>query len=72
MHNLLKEVWVDYNYQQWLSHFIENDKARLQIDFSEEPILTPEQRKLIFKSIKAFQIGEHSDGVYLTELAEKF
>ena len=72
MHNLFKEVWVDYNYQQWLSHFIENDKARLQIDFSEEPILTPEQRKLIFKSIKAFQIGEHSDGVYLTELAEKF
>lgn len=72
MHNLSKEVWVDYNYQQWLSHFIENDKARLQIDFSEEPILTPEQRKLIFKSIKAFQIGEHSDGVYLTELAEKF
>ena len=71
-YNLKKEVWVHYNYQQWLTHFKENDKARLQIDFSEEPILTHEQRKLIFKSIKAFQMGEHSDGVYLTELAERF
>ena len=71
-YNLKKEAWVHYNYQQWLTHFKENDKARLQIDFSEEPILTHEQRKLIFKSIKAFQMGEHSDGVYLTELAERF
>ena len=72
MHDLTKEIWVDYNYEDWLIHFKENDKARLQIDFSEEPVLTEEQRKLIFKSIKAFQMGEHSDGVYLAKLAEKF
>ena len=72
MYDLTKENWVDYNYEDWLIHFKENDKARLQIDFSEEPVLTEEQRKLIFKSIKAFQMGEHSDGVYLAELAEKF
>ena len=50
-YNLKKEAWVHYNYQQWLTHFKENDKARLQIDFSEEPILTHEQRKLIFKPV---------------------
>ena len=72
MHDLTKEIWVDYNYEDWLIHFKENDKARLQIDFSEEPVLTDEQRKLIFKSVKAFQMGEHSDGVYLAKLAEKF
>ena len=72
MHKLTDTEWVDYNYQDWLIHFKENDKQRLQIDFSEEPVLTPEQRKLIFKSIKAFQMGEHSDGVYLAELAKKF
>ena len=72
MHDLTKEIWVDYNYEDWLVHFKENDKQRLQIDFSEEPVLTEAQRKLIFKSIKAFQMGEHSDGVYLAELAKKF
>lgn len=72
MHDLTKEVWVNYDYEKWLTHFRENDKERLQLDFSEEPVLTPEQRKLIFKSIKAFQMGEHSDGVYLAELAGKF
>ena len=40
MHDLTKEIWVDYNYEDWLIHFKENDKARLQIDFSEEPVLT--------------------------------
>ena len=72
MYDLTKEVWVDYNYEDWLAHFKENDKARLKLDFAEEPELTEEQRKLIFKSIKAFQMGEHSDGVYLAELAKKF
>ena len=26
MYDLTKEVWVDYNYEDWLSHFKENDK----------------------------------------------
>ena len=72
MYDLTKEVWVNYNYEDWLAHFRENDKERLKLDFAEEPVLSEEQRKLIFKSIKAFQMGEHSDGIYLAELAEKF
>ncbi|MBO4460537.1 MAG: hypothetical protein J5778_07770 [Clostridiales bacterium] len=72
MHDLTKEVWVNYTYEDWLAHFKENDKARLKLDFASEPELSEEQRKLIFKSIKAFQMGEHSDGIYLAELAEKF
>lgn len=72
MHNLTNQEWVDYNYADWLNHFKENDKARLEVDFSDEPELTDEEKKLIFKSIKAFQMGEHSDGVYLAELAKKF
>ena len=72
MHDLTKEPWVNYNYKDWLAHFKENDQARLKLDFSEEPVLTDTQRKLIFKSIKAFQMGEHSEGMYLVRLAEKF
>ena len=72
MLDLTKEPWVNYNYKAWLAHFKENDQARLQLDFSEEPVLTDAQRKLIFKSIKAFQLGEHSEGMYLVRLAEKF
>jgi hypothetical protein len=72
MHDLTKEVWVKYDYKDWLDHFKENDKERLKIDFAEEPQLTEEQGKLIFKSIKAFQMGEQSDGIYLAELAKKF
>ena len=55
MYDLTKEVWVNYNYEDWLAHFRENDKERLKLDFAEEPVLSEEQRKLIFKSIKAFQ-----------------
>ena len=39
MHDLTKEPWVNYNYEDWLAHFKENDQARLQLDFSEEPVL---------------------------------
>jgi len=63
---------VRYSYKDWLAYFRANDGRRLKIDFGQEPKLSKKARKLIFPSISAFQMGEHSDGNYLYEIAEEF
>ena len=72
MYNLLTTKYVKYSYSEWLNELKQNDKCRLKIDFSEEPVLNLSERKLIFPSITAFQRGEHSDGIHLLYEAEKF
>ena len=72
MMDLLQSELVHYKYTDWIRHFEENDKKRLRIDFSEEPELSPMEKKLIFPSVRAFQKGEGSDGRYLMKTAEAF
>ena len=61
-----------YSYHQWDMYLKENDKHRLKIDFSSERSLSKAEKALIFPSIKAFQIGEHSDGTVLLSAVTRF
>ncbi|MBQ7718431.1 MAG: hypothetical protein IJT38_03950 [Clostridia bacterium] len=72
MINIREMPCISYNYHQWYKYLKDNDKQRLIIDFSSEPLLNKAERKLIFPSIKAFQIGEHSDGTILLKAVSKF
>lgn len=72
MIELRNDSSVKNSYDEWLEFFRENDKHRLQIDFSQEVKLSDETKALILPSISAFQIGEHSDGLHLVKAAEVF
>lgn len=72
MIELRNDSSVKYSYDEWLEFFRENDKHRLQIDFSQEAALSDETKALILPSISAFQIGEHSDGLHLIKVSEAF
>lgn len=68
---LTKSKMTKFGYAQWERYFAHNDTKRLQIDFSQEGILTETEKQLIFPSIKAFQKGEGSDGLCLIRCAEQ-
>ena len=72
MIELRNDPSVKYSYDEWLEFFRENDKHRLQIDFSKEPALPSDIKALILPSVSAFQIGEHSDGLHLIKISEAF
>lgn len=61
-----------FHYNDWIRYFKKNNEHRLNIDFSKESILMPEDRILIQPSIRAFQRGEASEGRNLMRLAEIF
>lgn len=61
-----------FSYQEWVSYFEKNYTERLQIDFSQEKMLSEEERDLIFPSVRAFQKGEGSDGVHLLKTVDIF
>ncbi|MCM1040300.1 MAG: hypothetical protein NC434_13355 [Ruminococcus sp.] len=63
---------TDIEHMNWAVYFEENHAQRLQIDFSEEPQLSPEEKELIFPSIREFQKGEASDGRFLLKCARRF
>lgn len=56
----------------WAAYFQNNNDHRLQIDFTGEPPLTPEEKDLIFPSIQIFQKGEASEGLFLLSCAERY
>ncbi|WP_341227878.1 ferritin-like domain-containing protein [uncultured Arcticibacterium sp.] len=47
--------------KQWLEYFQENTTQK-RIDWRIEPKVTTEERKVIIKSLKAWQLGETSEG----------
>lgn len=72
MINITKSKMNLYTYREWTDYFAKNDTRRLSIDFSGEKPLTEEEKKLIFPSMRAFQKGEGSDGVFLMRTVEEF
>lgn len=56
----------------WTEYFKYNNAHLLKLDFSNHHELSAEEKRLIAPSIRAFQIGEGSDGKHLTESVEKF
>ncbi len=59
-----------FGYKEWIAYFKDNDKKRLDVDFSQEKGLSGEEMALIFPSIRAFRKGEGSDGGHLMEAAD--
>lgn len=53
----------------WTNYFENNQKNLIELDFSAQDYITSEEKKLITKSIKAFQIGEGSSGLHLIKSA---
>lgn len=62
----------NFDYNDWVSYFEDNDTKRLKIDFSQEKELSQKEKELIFPSIQAFQKGEGSDGVYLMKAVNTY
>lgn len=56
----------------WTAYFEENNRHRLQIDFTQEPELSPKDKKLIFPSIQIFQRGEASEGQFILNCAKHY
>ena len=71
IHRISRSRYCDYDYEQWVKYFQENAGRRLQIDFSEEAGLSPEEKQLIFPSMTAFQRGEQSEGTSLQRAAQR-
>lgn len=62
--NLREFNWVDY--------FKFNNENLFKLDFSNNTELSDEEIRLITPSIRAFQIGEGSEGKHLLKSVEKF
>ncbi len=72
MINILHSKMNQFDYDKWAAYFAKNDTHRLNIDFSQEPKLSMQEKKLIFPSICAFQKGEGSDGHYLMKTVNEY
>lgn len=62
----------DLSQFDWITHFKTNHHHRLQIDFTAEPILAPQEKRLICPSVQRFQMGEASEGRFLLRCAERY
>lgn len=56
----------------WVKYFEYNNSHLLKIDFNNSTELSEDEIKLITPSIRAFQIGEGSEGRHLTKCVKKF
>lgn len=56
----------------WIEYFKYNNAHLLFLDFSNNTELTNEEKEIITPSIRAFQIGEGSEGKHLIKTVEKF
>lgn len=56
----------------WVKYFEYNNANLLKLDFNNQNELTREELELITPSIKAFQIGEGSEGKHLSKVVKKF
>ena len=56
----------------WIEYFKYNNSHLLKLDFDNNKELSSDEIELITPSIRAFQIGEGSDGKHLTKVVNKF
>lgn len=56
----------------WNKYFEHNNSHLMKLDYSNNKELTSEEKELITPSIRAFQIGEGSEGKHLKKVVEKF
>lgn len=69
----LKETGIDNLSEfNWIKYFKYNNEHLLKLDFDINKELSDEEKEIIKPSIKAFQIGEGSEGKHLSKVVEKF
>lgn len=69
----LKQTGIeDIKSFDWIEYFKYNNSHLIPLDYSINNELNRGQKRLIFPSIKAFQIGEGSDGAHLTAVVKAF
>lgn len=56
----------------WIGYFKYNNSHLLKLDFDNNKELSNEEKELITPSIKAFQIGEGSEGKHLLKVSKRF
>jgi len=56
---------------QWINYFRENASIK-RIDWTLKPNLTDKEKNNIMKSLKAWQLGETSEGKHLIHASEKY
>lgn len=56
----------------WVEYFEYNNKNLLKLDFNNNTELSKEEIDLITPSIKAFQLGEGSEGKHLTKVVKNY
>jgi hypothetical protein len=56
---------------EWASHFGENLKIA-RVDWDTKTLLTTAKRKIILKSLQAWQLDETSDGAHLLKAARRY
>ena len=56
----------------WNKYFEYNSSHLIKLDYSNNKELTEKEKELITPSIRAFQIGEGSEGKHLKKVVEKF
>ena len=69
----LKETKID-NLKEfnWIEYFKYNNEHLLKLDYEIKSELSEKDIELITPSIKAFQIGEGSEGKHLSKVVEKY
>lgn len=55
----------------WETHFKTNLQLQ-RVDWNQQPAITEEEKKEILYSLKAWQLGETSDGKHLLAAAKKY
>lgn len=55
----------------WKKHF-ENNLTKQRVNWMRQPAITPEEKEKILYSLKAWQLGETSDGKHLLAAASKY
>ena len=61
-----------FYFQQWIHVFEQNADKQDNFNWNEKEILSEEERKIIFESIRQFQRGESGEGKYLFQDAKKY
>lgn len=69
---LLETKIEDLSTFNWIKYFEYNNSHLLKLNFDNNTELSEEDKKIITSSIKAFQIGEGSNGKHLSKVVKKF
>ena len=56
---------------QWIDYFKENLQVK-RIDWRQAPRISPEEIRVVLKSLQAWQLGETSDGKHLLQASRKY